>query len=59
MFPDDELKAQAFESNNGEWAWPAAVMPRVLPAADSAGLATLGGEVWLVSGSEIRPTFRR
>ena len=48
-----DLEATAHRSANGEHAWPRAEALRAVRAIAEAGLAVLGGEVWLVRGDEI------
>ena len=55
--PDPELppwiSSAAFETSNGELAWPPAHIEPALRAIGDAGLAILGGEIWRVVGQDI------
>lgn len=46
-----EITRTAWRSSNGELAWRRADLPAAIEAVSRAGLAILGGEVWLVRGT--------
>lgn len=46
-----EITRVAFRATNGEFAWRRADLPTAIQAICRAGLAILGGEVWLVRGT--------
>ena len=43
------IVSAAFAASNGELAWPRASIEQAILSVRDAALATLGGEVWLVS----------
>jgi hypothetical protein len=48
-----ELEAAAFRTSGGEYAWRKTDALRAARALADAGYAILGGELWLVRGSEV------
>lgn len=54
---DADLEGSAFRTASGEYAWPRPEAIRAVHALADAGLALLGGELWLVKAHEIQPMF--
>lgn len=57
QFPQD-LEASAIRTPGGEYAWSRSDALRATRALAAAGLAVLGGELWLVRGRKISGGFR-
>jgi hypothetical protein len=48
-----DLEAAAFHTRGGEYAWRRADALRAACALGDAGIAILGGELWLIRGAEV------
>ncbi len=53
QFPP-ELEVTAFRSRSGEQAWRRSEACHAVQVLADAGMAVLGGELWMVCGQEIR-----
>jgi hypothetical protein len=49
----EQIKATAFHSQSDEYAWQRPHIAKAIEALADQGCAILGGEVWIVKGSDI------